>query len=91
MALRRELLLLMVAAFLLLGPGQALAAPQWLPAELREATGSGAPADVASDADGNSVAVWLGPGGTVEAAYRRPWSPPSRTGSSWPSGWRTGR
>ena len=72
MDLRRGLRAVLVALALLLafGPSQALAAPQWLPAELREAAGSGAPADVASDANGNSVAVWLGPSGTVEAAYR---------------------
>ena len=71
-------MLIAIALTLAVAPGQALAAPQWRPAELREATGSGAPADVASDADGNSVAVWLGPDGTVEAAYRPrggPWQP----------------
>jgi hypothetical protein len=73
MALRRELpKVAVLAATLLLafGSAQALAAPQWRPAETRDATGSGTPADVASDADGNSVAVWLGAGGTVNAAYR---------------------
>ena len=82
MDLRRGIRCVLAGLALLLafGPGQALAAPQWRPAELREATGAGAAADVASDADGNSVAVWLGSGGTaVRAAYRPrggPWQPP---------------
>ncbi len=50
----------MVAAFLLLGPGQALAAPQWLPAEpLQSSFPSTADPAVASAPDGNSIAVWL--------------------------------
>ncbi|MGZ8672726.1 MAG: hypothetical protein ACXWZJ_12520, partial [Solirubrobacterales bacterium] len=60
MAYRRELLLVLVAAFLLLGPGQALAAPQWLPAEpLQSSVPSTADPTVATDADGNSIAVWI--------------------------------
>ena len=77
MALRRELLpILLAAALLLIGPGQALAAPQWLGAETRDAAGG--PPDVTTDADGNSAAVWIGEGGEVNAAIRPrggPWSP----------------
>jgi PKD domain len=78
MAYRRVLLLLIVAAFLLVAPGRALATPQWLPAEPQDAAGSGAAADVAADADGNAVAVWLS-AGEVRASYRPrggPWGPP---------------
>ncbi len=68
---RRVLLPLLVAALLLvLGPAQALAAPAWLDAEPQSATEpfeSGP--DVATDAVGNSVAVWLD-NGQVRAAFR---------------------
>ncbi len=71
MALRRELLpLLLAAAFLLIGPAQALAAPTWLDGERLDAfSNQGVPADVAADAEGNAVAVWVG-NGEVRAAYR---------------------
>jgi hypothetical protein len=71
MALRRELLpLLLAAAFLLIGPAQALAAPTWLDAEGQDGTDSNAQVvDVATDADGNSAAVWLA-AGEVRAAFR---------------------
>ena len=71
MALRRELLpILLAAAFLLIGPGQALAAPTWLDAEPQQATAPANQApDVATDADGNSVAVWFERSAVV-AAYR---------------------
>src|SRR5215207_5806160 len=80
MALRRELLpLLLAAAFLLAGPAQALAAPAWLDAEPQPATApAGQAPNVATDADGNSVAAWLD-GGEVVAAYRPrggPWGAP---------------
>src|SRR5215204_2845134 len=80
MALRRELLpLLLAAAFLLIGPAQALAAPTWRDAEPQPSTEpSGQAPDVATDADGNSVAVWRD-AGTVVAAYRPrggPWGAP---------------
>jgi PKD domain len=73
MALRRELLLVMVAAFLLLGPGRALAAPQWLPADpLTDAFVAPDNPAVATDADGNSIAVWIEDDapGAVLVAYR---------------------
>ena len=60
MALRRELLpLLLAAAFLLIGPAQALAAPTWFDGEPQPSSfpSFAAPA-VATDADGNSVAAW---------------------------------
>ena len=80
MALRRELLpLLLAAAFLLIGPAQALAAPTWLDGEGLDAfSNQGVPADVAADAEGNAVAVWVG-NGEVRAAYRPrggEWGPP---------------
>jgi hypothetical protein len=61
MALRRELLpILLAAATLLIGPGKALAAPQWLPSEpLPSSFASVADPAVATDADGNSIAVWI--------------------------------
>lgn len=71
MVFRRELLpILLAAAFLLVGPAQALAAPTWLDAEPQQAAtpASQAP-DVATDADGNSVAAWL-ERGVVVAAFR---------------------
>ncbi len=74
MVFRRELLpILLAAAFLLVVPGQALAAPTWLNAETRDdAFVSPANPAVAADADGNSIAVWIGPTGEdeVRAAYR---------------------
>jgi hypothetical protein len=78
MARRRELLSLLVAAFLLLVPGHALAAPTWLPSESLDAAGATVAPDVATDLQGNSVAVWLA-GGEVRAAYRPrggPWGTP---------------
>ena len=53
---RRDLVLLLVAASLLLLPASAGAAPQWRPAETTEAAGSAI--RVATDSGGNSVAVW---------------------------------
>jgi hypothetical protein len=55
---RRRLLPFLVAAAALLAPGSALAAPGFRPAETRDTLqpSSVAP-DVATDADGNSVAV----------------------------------
>jgi hypothetical protein len=81
MACRRELRCALVAIALLLafGPAQALAAPQWLPAETRAEQSSGVAPDVATDADGNSVAIWLGTVDQVLTAYRPrggPWGPP---------------
>jgi PKD domain len=73
MALRRGLRCAGVAIALVLafGAAPALAAPQWLPAEPRDSSGSAdQPADVATDGDGNSVAVWLGSSGAVNAAFR---------------------
>ena len=74
MALRRELLpLLLAAAFLLVGPAQALATPTWLQSETRDDSFvSAANPAVAADAEGNSIAVWIGPTGQdeVRAAYR---------------------
>jgi len=80
MVFRRELLpFLLAAAFLVIVPGQALAAPTWLSAEGQDGTDSNAQVvDVATDADGNSAAVWLA-AGEVRAAYRPrggPWGPP---------------
>ena len=71
MALRRDLLpILLAAAFLLLGPAQAVAAPQWLDAEPQasSATPQTAP-DVAEDAAGNSAAAWIA-GDNVYVAER---------------------
>src|SRR6476619_2646392 len=75
MATRRVLLPILVAAFALLDPGQALAAPKWLPADTLPS--SRAPAlepAVATDADGNSIAVWIDEKvarvGEVMALYR---------------------
>jgi hypothetical protein len=72
---RRVLLPLLVAMFLLLGPGQALAAPTWLGGESQDGSEAvqAVPADVATDADGNSVAVWAATTETrveVRAAFR---------------------
>jgi hypothetical protein len=70
--------------FVLLGPGQALAAPTWLAGESQDGAeaATGVPADVATDSGGNSVAVWAAStatGGEVRAAFRPrggPWSAP---------------
>jgi PKD domain len=72
---------LLAATLLLLIPVAALAAPQWLGAEPLDPgfSGSGQGADVATDADGNSAAVWIGSGGEVNAAVRPrggPWGAP---------------
>ena len=71
MALRRELLsILLAAAFLLLGPGQALAAPQWLAAEpLQPSVAAFVDPTSPTDADGNSAAAQELAGGHV---LRRP-------------------
>jgi PKD domain len=71
MALRRELLpLLLAAAFLLVGPATALAAPTWLGNEGQDAAVTPQEdADVAADADGNAVAVWVA-NDEVRAAFR---------------------
>ena len=70
---------------MLLGSGQALAAPTWLPGESQDgiqAADDSVPADVATDSQGNSVAVWVASTGTtgeVRAAYRArggPWGAP---------------
>jgi hypothetical protein len=60
MVKRRVLLPTLVAMFVLLGPGQALAAPSWLAGERQDGAeaATGVPADVATDIEGNSVAVW---------------------------------
>ena len=60
MVKRRVLLPTLVAMFVLLGSGQALAAPTWLAGESQDGTeaATGVPADVATDSGGNSVAVW---------------------------------
>jgi hypothetical protein len=84
MVKRRVLLPLLVAMFVLLGPGQALAAPTWLAGESHDGAeaATGIPADVATDSGGNSVAVWVastGTGGEVRAAFRPsggPWGAP---------------
>jgi PKD domain len=70
MVSRRVLLPLLVVAFALLGHGQALAAPQWLPTELQDAAGQAVNADVAADFQGDAVAVWLA-NGEVRSSYRR--------------------
>ena len=75
MALRRELLpILLTAALLLLGPAQALAAPTWLDAEpLSDAFAAFVAPAVATDSDGNSIAVWIDQSdiqGAVLAVYR---------------------
>ena len=58
------------ALLLALGPARALAAPAWLGAEPQTSEfPASAPPDVATDADGNSVAVWIDEN-RVEAAYR---------------------
>ena len=70
--------------FVLLGAGQALAAPTWLAGESHDgaAAATGVPADVATDSGGNSVAVWAAntaAGGEVRAAFRPrggPWGAP---------------
>ena len=71
MALRRELLTasVLAAALLVLLPAAAMAAPRWLGGEPLEAPAGSAPR-VAADANGNAVAIWLGAGGGVNAAYR---------------------
>jgi hypothetical protein len=65
---------MLVAAFALLGPGQALAAPQWLPADtLPSSRAPSVEPAVATDADGNSIAVWIDQveaPGEVMALYR---------------------
>jgi hypothetical protein len=81
---RRVLLPTLVAMFVLLGPGQALAAPSWLAGESHDGAeaATGVPADVATDSGGNSVAVWAAntaAGGEVRAAFRPrggPWGAP---------------
>jgi PKD domain-containing protein len=75
MALRRELLpILLAAAFLLIGPAQALAESTWLDAEPQNATNPApfTPPSVATDADGNSIAAWTVQEGSgdVRAIYR---------------------
>ena len=70
--------------FVLLGSGQALAAPSWLAGESHDGAeaATGVPADVATDSGGNSVAVWAAStatGGEVRAAFRPrggPWGAP---------------
>ena len=72
MAFRRAFLTvaLLAATLLVLLPAAAMAA-QWLPGESREASDAlSTPPRVAADAGGNSVAVWLGAGGEVNAAFR---------------------
>src|SRR3954452_1399819 len=84
MVKRRVLLPTLVATFVLLGPGQALAAPPWLAGESHDGAeaATGVPADVATDSGGNSVAVWAAntaAGGEVRAAFRPrggPWGAP---------------
>ena len=84
MVKRRVLLPSLVAMFVLLGPGQALAAPTWLAGESQDGAEAvtGVPADVATDSSGNSVAVWAAnpaAGGEVRAAFRPrggPWGAP---------------
>jgi hypothetical protein len=84
MVKRRVLLPSLVAMFVLLGPGQALAAPTWLAGESQDGAeaATGVPADVATDSGGNSVAVWAAntaTGGEVRAAFRPrggPWGAP---------------
>jgi hypothetical protein len=84
MVKRRVLLPTLVAMFVLLGSGQALAAPTWLAGESHDGAeaATGVPADVATDSGGNSVAVWVastGAGGEVRAAFRPsggPWGAP---------------
>src|SRR4051812_6115157 len=81
---RRVLLPMLVAAFVLLGSGQALAEPTWLSGEAEDGTqaAQAVPADVATDSGGNSMAVWAAStatGGEVRAAYRPrggPWGAP---------------
>jgi PKD domain len=75
MVLRRELLpIALAAAILLIGAGQAFAAPQWLPSEpLPSSFAVTTDPAVATDADGNSIAVWIDQGQTpveVRAVYR---------------------
>ena len=75
MVLRRELLpILLAAALLLLGPSQALAAPTWLDAEpLSDDFVAFVAPTVATDSDGNSIAVWIDQSdiqGAVLATYR---------------------
>jgi PKD domain len=84
MVKRRVLLPSLVAMFVLLGAGQALAAPTWLAGESQDGAEAvtGVPADVATDSSGNSVAVWAAnpaSGGEVRAAFRPrggPWGAP---------------
>ena len=67
---------MLIGAFLLVLPSQALATPQWLPAEPVEPSG-GAP-DVTTDLDGNSAAAWYQDGQIYVAERPRggPWGPP---------------
>ena len=58
-----------LALLFAVGPSQALAAGKWLPGETLDAPGAADAPDVATDNDGNSVAVWLA-GGEVRASYR---------------------
>jgi hypothetical protein len=75
MVKRRVLLPSLVATFALAGSGQALAEPTWLVREPLDATTNATiPADVAADADGNAVAVWIAEG-EIRASYR-PWGGP---------------
>jgi hypothetical protein len=77
MVKRRVLLPSLVATFMLLGSGQALAA-QWLGSEPLDTSGNATvPADVAATGD-RSVAVWVGPDRHVHASVRPrggPWGP----------------
>src|SRR5215213_1607557 len=92
MAFRRELTRVALAAVLLLAllPASAVAAPQWVGGDAldRAGTGVGAP-DVTTDADGNSAAVWVTPGGAVRAALRPfggPWGEPETLEAEDPAG-----
>ncbi len=57
--------------FVLLGPGQALAAPTWLAGEQRDpAAGLSDPPDVAAGGAGDAAVAWAASGGSVLVAYR---------------------
>jgi PKD domain-containing protein len=71
MVKRRVLLPTLVAMFVLLGSGQALAAPTWLAGEQRDpAAGLSDPPDVAAGGAGDAAVAWAGSGGSVLVAYR---------------------
>jgi hypothetical protein len=73
MALRRELsrAALLAATLLLLLPAAAMGFPQWLDGEpLQASAAPESPPRVAADDNGGAVAVWLGAGGEVDAAFR---------------------